>query len=310
VLVEVACVARALEELGHRVERVAVTLDLESMLRLLAELKPDFVFNLVESLAGSDSLQHLAPAALESAGHSFSGSSADSIYLTTNKDITKRLLRQAGIPTPPWQSAESVLQSGPSFGPPYFVKRLAEDASRGIDDSSVVMSREKLLAVLNAVPPGGRAGLMVEAYVEGREFNVSILAGPGGPEVLPPAEMQFIDYPPGKPAIVGYSAKWDAASFEYEHTVRRFDLPDSDKPLLAELDRLSLRTWDALGLSGYARVDFRVSRRGKPFVLEANANPCIAPDAGFVAATTRAGMSYRDMIQRVISYRSGPPSCP
>jgi D-alanine-D-alanine ligase len=84
------------------------------------------------------------------------------------------------------------------------------------------------------------------------------------------------------------------------HTPRRFDFPDGDQPLLEELKSLSLRAWNLFGLSGYARVDFRVDRSGKPWVLEINANPCISPDAGFVAAAEKAGMTYTQIIKAIV----------
>jgi D-alanine-D-alanine ligase len=139
-----------------------------------------------------------------------------------------------------------------------------------------------------------------ESYVHGREFNLSVLAGAGGPEVLPPAEIVFEAYPEGKPRIVGYRAKWDETSFEYTHTVRRFEFAGADAPLIGALGSLALRCWDLFGLRGYARVDFRVDESGGPWILEVNANPCISPDAGFVAAAERAGLSFEHVVERIV----------
>ena len=111
--------------------------------------------------------------------------------------------------------------------------------------------------------------------------------------------MRFIDYPEDKPRIVGYRAKWDPTSFEYHHMERVFDLPESDRDLVAELGAIAMQAWTLLRLSGYARVDFRVDESGRPWVLEVNANPGIAPDAGCAAAAAKAGMSYSDAIGRV-----------
>ena len=143
--------------------------------------------------------------------------------------------------------------------------------------------------------------VFAEAYIAGREFNLSVLAGPDGPEVLPPAEIHFVDYPDDRPRIVGYRAKWDSDSFEYHHTPRSFDFPPPDAPLLAELCRLARACWDLFGLRGYARVDFRVDETGQPWVLEINANPCLSPDAGFGAAAERAGLSFPAVIARILA---------
>ncbi|MBU0743281.1 D-alanine--D-alanine ligase, partial [bacterium] len=140
-----------------------------------------------------------------------------------------------------------------------------------------------------------------EAYVEGREFNLSLLDGPDGPRVLPPAELHFVDYPPGKPRIVGYTAKWDETSFEYGHTVRSFDLADGDGPLATRLADLALACWRLFDLRGWARVDFRVDADGAPWILEANANPCLSPDAGFQAAVTRAGLDFDAAVARILA---------
>ncbi|TFG95506.1 MAG: hypothetical protein E4H13_13325, partial [Calditrichales bacterium] len=147
----------------------------------------------------------------------------------------------------------------------------------------------------------------VESYIPGREFNISILADNGKPEVLPVAEIEFVDFPPDKPMIVDYRAKWETDSFEYQHTVRSFDFPDTDESLFAELRVITAKCWEIFDLRGYARVDFRVDENGKPWVLEINANPCISPDSGFVAAAERAGINFNTVIKRIINDMSGNP---
>jgi len=139
-----------------------------------------------------------------------------------------------------------------------------------------------------------------EQFVDGREFNLSMLASQEGPEVLPPAEMRFIDYPPGKWKVVGYRAKWDEGSFESLHTERSFEFAKSERPLLQKLMETARKCWDLFGLRGYARVDFRVDEQNQPWVLEINANPCLSPDAGFVAAASQGGLSYRQVVKRII----------
>jgi D-alanine-D-alanine ligase len=121
-----------------------------------------------------------------------------------------------------------------------------------------------------------------------------------GVRVLPPAEIRFVDFPEGKPRIVGSAAKWDEDSFEYAATVRSFERLAGDAPLVETLSRLAIQCWDVLHLRGYARVDFRVDRHGHPFILEANANPCLSPDAGFAAAATQAGLNYRHVVQQIL----------
>ena len=122
---------------------------------------------------------------------------------------------------------------------------------------------------------------------------MSLIAAPTGPRVLPVAEMEFVEFPSTKPAIVGYAAKWDADSFEYRNTVRSFGV---EAALAVRAERLALACWELFALDGYARVDFRVDGSGLPFVLEVNANPCLSPDAGFAAALAQAGIGYAEAI--------------
>ena len=92
----------------------------------------------------------------------------------------------------------------------------------------------------------------------------------------------------GRPRIVGYDAKWTSDSEAYVGTPRRFGLENDEPALAAELVKLAKSCWDLFGLAGYARVDFRVDREGKPTILEVNVNPCLNPDAGFAAAAAQA----------------------
>ena len=146
---------------------------------------------------------------------------------------------------------------------------------------------------------GGEA--FAEEFIDGREFNLALLADESGlPQVLPPCEIVFQEYEREKPKIVGYKAKWDEHSFEYGHTPRRYEFPARDQPLLKRLTEIALLCWLAFDLHGHARVDFRVDHQGKPYVLEVNANPCIAPDAGFAAALEYAGVPYVKAIERIV----------
>jgi len=295
-------VAGWLAEAGHEAVLLPLGLDLAAARRGLLELAPDRAVNLVESVGGSGRLLHLAPALLETLGLPFTGARAAAMFATTHKVLAKRLLAGAGLPTPLWVEADAAPPRGAHPGR-YVVKPVAEDASIGLDDAAVVElgdpARLPALVAERAARLGGEA--FAEAYVEGRELNLSLLEKDAGVEVLPAAEIAFEGYPPGKPRIVGYAAKWHEGSFEYRHTPRRFDFPAQDAPLLAELEDLSRRVWALFGLSGYARVDFRVDAAGRPWILEVNANPCLSADAGFAAAAARAKLGPRDLVLRILA---------
>ena len=136
--------------------------------------------------------------------------------------------------------------------------------------------------------------LLIEEYVEGREFNASLLGYPQA-KLLPVAEIDFSAFPANLYSIVGYRAKWDERSFEYHHTPRKFD-PDMPPGLHDAIANAAVECFRLFMLRDYARVDLRVNARGRVYVLEVNANPCLSPDAGFAAASEKAGISYTRLV--------------
>lgn len=304
VLVQREAVRGALAGLGADISVLPCTLDLETTRRRLRESRADVVFNLVESLGGCDGLMHLATSLLDVLGLPYTGSPTEALLVSGNKLAAKRRLVEAGLPTPPWVPPVGGERSdeSPRFPGRFLVKAVWEHASFGLDGSCLDGFADAASLDAHLREQAARLGrpCFAEAYVEGREFNLSVLAAPGGPQVLPPAEIDFSAFPPGKPRIVDYRAKWDEGSFEYRNTPRTFDLPEADGPLLERLSELARACWFRFGLRGYARVDFRVDGWGEPWILEVNANPCLAPDAGLAAALERAGVPFQEAIRRIV----------
>jgi len=296
VLAQVDLVSTALEASGHEVVRLVADLDLGRLARTLGECRPALVFNLVEALGGSARLIHVLPALLEHLRIPFTGSGSEALFVTSNKLLAKRLLRSADLPTPDWVEERHSRLLG-EVSRRWIVKPVWEDASVGIDDDAVVEGGAA--RVLAARQPGAAGPLFAEVFVEGREFNLSLLATATGVDVLPPAEIDFSALPAGKPHIVGYAAKWEPGSIEYAGTPRRFEFGPRDRRLLDQLRELAVECWDLFGSQGYARVDFRVARDGTPWILEMNANPCLSPDAGFLAAAERAGLDPQKVVERI-----------
>lgn len=297
VLVQVREISEAIEQLHWKSATLEVDLDLKTALERLEDRKPSCVFNLVESLHGRGELISLVPALLESASIPFTGSGSDAITLSSQKILAKRWMRRNEITTPRWHSAGEFADGREDENRTWIVKSLWEHASLGIDDGSVVRGRaaaeQRIRECVDTY--GGR--WFAEEFVDGREFNISIIEQKGQPLVLPIAEMTFVDFPPGKPKIVGYQAKWDEGAPEYAATRRRFEIPDADRDVL---EAVAKKCWMLFGLRGYARVDVRMDQQGTPFVLEVNANPCLAKDAGFMAAATEAGFRFRQVIEMVL----------
>jgi D-alanine-D-alanine ligase len=326
VLVQLEAISESLARLGHTVERVPCTLNVREMTAALERFKPETVFNLVEGLEGHGRLIYLIPSVLDALGVPYTGSPADALFLTSHKVFAKERLRAAGLPTPDWvgpwpngSMTSLVKKRGRYHGKASFiVKSVWEHASFGMDDDMVVHGADEaeLLRVMEEWAPRLRGECFAEAFVDGREFNISLIAGSEGPSVFPIAEIVFVDYPEGKPKIVSYKAKWEEESIEYRCTPRSFDFSPADQALLGELGRLSRACWTLFNLQGYARVDYRVDAKGRPYILEINANPCISPDSGFIAASQQGGLDYDAVIASIVessirkSRRSPLPGSP
>ncbi len=296
VLVEVECISRALLEEGYNPVPVPFSIDIKKTINKLEEIKPSFVFNLVETVEGKGNLIYLAPAILNHLNIPYTGSKLDAIYITSNKVLTKKFLKYSGINTPPWHELDEHPKDDIV---PCIFKSVWEHASVGLDEDSVVFDIEKGHKEIKKRLATGKKDFFIESYIDGREFNISLIEGKNGPEVLPHGEIKFVDYH-DKIKVVGYRAKWDSDSFEYNHTNRTFDFSEEDRTLLEELSNISVACWNLFKLSGYGRVDFRVDNGGTPWVLEVNINPCLSPDAGFIAAAQRAGLSFNDVIKRIV----------
>ena len=301
-LVQAGAVGRVLTDIGHESVEMTFSMDIKGFLKEIKETYPQLVFNLVESVEGHGRLIHFPASILDLLVIPYTGAPADALYLTSSKILTKKILTRAGIPTPSYHSPGDLKTKSIPISGPYIIKSVWEHASVGLEENSVlsVKSSGQLLAEMEKRRDQLGGDCFAEQFIDGREFSLSLLASQEGPEVLPPAEMRFIDYPLGKWKVVGYRAKWDDGSFESLHTQRSFEFPKSERPLLQNLMDIARRCWHLFSLRGYARVDFRVDERNQPWVLEINANPCLSPDAGFVAAASQAGLSYRQVVERIV----------
>jgi D-alanine-D-alanine ligase len=301
-------VCQALEKLGHETFCLPCTLDLQLAKEALVNCNPRLVFNLVESMDGKDQLIHLFPSLLDAMNIPYTGSSSTAIFMTSNKILAKRHMAVLGLQTPGFLYGSAPLSAGQksqtASGPEekWLLKSAWEHGSIGLEEDELLTPRSapeiKAMVLAKSLETGKE--WFAEQFIDGREFNVSILAGRNGPMVLPPAEILFSSYPENKLKIVGYRAKWEPDSFEYQNTTRTFQFPNKDNRLLEKLKKAALLCWNGFDLKGYARVDFRVDPKGRPYILEINANPCLSQDAGFAAALNQAGMGFTQGIQAMV----------
>ena len=276
---------------GNQVVRVPAHTD-GRWIERLRRMKADLVFNLCEGIDGIAALEASAISAVEAVGVPFTGSSSWTASLCLRKHVVNALLDRAGLPIPRFAVVRRDAPL-PSVGFPAIVKPAAEDASIGVEQRSVVRSARALAERVEAMHTRWDE-LIVQRYVDGREVNVGIL----GDQVLPVSEIHFDALPKGMWRIVSYRAKWDVGSEEDIGTtpVCPADLP---KALTADLERIARTAWRIVGGEGYGRVDFRIDRKGRPWLLEVNANPDIAPDAGLARMARVAGMDYGALVLAV-----------
>jgi D-alanine-D-alanine ligase len=222
------------------------------------------------------------------------------MFLTTSKPLAKEKMERKGIPTSPWFFPNSIPTL--DHDKKYIIKPVWEEGSLGLDEDCVFQGDDS--GLVEKLKTLNSKDFFVEEFIDGREFNLSILAGENGPEVLPQAEIIFSNYPEGKPKVVGFSAKWNEDSFEYKNTSRTFGFSESDELLLLKLKDLAIKCWHTFNLNGYARVDFRVDSKDNPWVLEVNVNPCISPDSGFFAACIQADIPFTEAVRRIVNNTS------
>jgi D-alanine-D-alanine ligase len=289
-------IRKALTKLGYSTGEIPFSIDLEWVIAELKRQKPWVVFNLVETTLGTGQLLHIAPSILNHLKIPFTGAPLEALFVTTNKILSKKQLRILGIPTSDWFGLDEMDKLKPKVK--YIVKPISEDGSLGLDEDCVFTGNDKQFR--KKIMKLNKKEYFIEEFVDGREFNLSVLGGKNGPQVMPPAEIIFQDYPDEKPKVVGYHAKWTEDSFEYTHTPRTFRFKKKDEVLVKEIQSIALQCWKAFDLKGYVRVDFRVDQNSKPYVLEVNGNPCIAPESGYVAATKRAGLTFPEVIERIL----------
>ena len=268
----------------------------------------EVVFNLVESPPGRPGFQVEAATAFEDLGLKITGSCADVIRATTDKHVTRLTLAKHGVAVAPGVLLDpnhpELLDNVP---PPWILKPALEDASLGLNGDAVASDLPHAVSRarrLQSEFPG--QGVLVEHLLPGREFNISVLADGAGIEILPPAEMTFVDFPPERPRILDWQAKWEETSFAYRNTVRVF-LDGFEPPLRERLEGVAHAAWSACRLAGYGRVDIRLDENGVPCVLEVNANPCLSSNAGFAAAVREAGYNSSDLVLRILAAAGWTP---
>jgi D-alanine-D-alanine ligase len=293
-------VAQAIRALGHDLQVLGVSDDVLPIGHCVAGFEPHVVFNQLVELRDVGAFAVHVVSYLELLGVPYTGCNPQGLTLARDKGLCKKILRYHRIPTP----AFLVFPAGRKpriprrLGYPLIVKSLDEEASRGVSQASIVWDAGELAERVGFVHRHVGTAAIAEQYVQGRELTVSIL-GNERLTTLPVWELRFGHLPEGTEPIATERVKWDR---DYQKRLGVENVPaELPGELAARIARVARRSYRALALSGYARLDLRLSEDGRIHVIEANPNPDLMDDEDLALAAARAGISYARLIQRIIA---------
>src|SRR6266480_442134 len=291
-------IAKALTELGHEPFEIPVD-GKPSTLTKIARENADLFFNLTESYAGDDTMEMNFAAYLDLLGKKYTGAGPDASYLAMEKSVAKKIMRFHEIDTP----SSAVIYKGQiehfqDIKFPLIVKPASEDASKGIDAKSVVDSIKDLMERIEYIHDEFDSPALIEEYIDGREIYAAVL-GNDKAEALPLIELDLSKLPDDVPHIAGYEVKFDVNTEAYKLT-KSAPAKDLDDEVVEAIQKVALEVWRALKFRDYGRIDCRLTKEGKVYVLEANPNPWLDPIAEFAMAAKESGRSYTEMIREIV----------
>ncbi len=295
-------VHRALLSAGYQVRTLGLHNDISLLLAEIAEFKPDVIFNLVEVFDQKSHLDKNVASVLEMLQIPYTGASPRSLLICCDKGLTKTILNFHKIKVPQFYTfyRRRKIWLPKRLNTPLIVKPLSDEASRGLAQASVVEDEKALVERVKFIHDSIGDDAIVEEYIEGREFYVSVI-GTHRLKVLPLRELTFGKLPENEPKIATYRAKWD---YEYR---KRWQLKNIFANNLCfglkkEIEKVCKRAYRALNMKSYARFDIRVTPKGKIYILEANANPSLDPDDELAESAKKSGIEYKDLIKKIIKF--------
>ncbi len=297
---EIGLIETSLRKYFENVVTLAIDKNIQHTIDHLKEIAPDAVLNLVESVEGIASFEAYHAGIYELLGIAYTGNTPQCLGNCLHKERAKHLLKSYQISVPAsmiWKVHHKSNKKTFNLRFPVIAKLLKEDASIGISERSVIYNYEELEKHIKFLIRNYRQDILIEEYIEGREFNIGIL----GTEALPISEISFEGLPQGFPKIVTYEGKWIPESVYYKNTVPVCPA-DVTPELKVKLEETALRAFNALGCRDYARVDIRLNDNGQPFVIEVNPNPDISTDAGFTRASGVAGYPFDLMLKKIVEF--------
>lgn len=302
VIEEFEAIKETLSQKGFVTETFNLLDNIDELCLKLSSGKYDVVFNLVESVGGEAVKEMYVAGIYELYNIPYTGCSAVTLGLCLNKHRAKLLMKGAGFNVPKWKlylnPTKIIYDSNPSF--PVIVKPAQEDASVGISEQSIVYNEKDLIDQLEFLHRTLRQPILVEEYIEGREINSAIL-GDKEKIALPLSEISFDTLPGDLPKIVTYEGKWIKESIYYQNTIPICPAP-LDNELAEKIKNTALSVANLFGCRDYCRIDFRLDKNNQPYILEVNPNPDISLDAGFARAAKAYGLSYDELLIKLIGF--------
>lgn len=293
----------AVRALGHDIRRVVADSDVAPVIAELQAQQTDLVFNLAESFAGRSALESNVAALLNLLDLRYTGSSPAGLLLAGDKSLAKKVLAFHGVLTPKFATVyRGAVDWAGDIHFPVIVKPPQEDGSVGISTRSVAKDIKELLDMMGALQAEYESPVLVEEFIEGREFYVGVL-GNASPEALPVIELDFSGFPADRPKIASWESKWgdegDETGEEYQGNESVF--PENlDDELRERIDRAAIESFQALRLRDYARVDLRINEAGQIYVIEVNPNCYLERESEFARAADRNGLPYDALIARIV----------
>ena len=291
----------ALEKLGHDCQALGVYDDLAPIREKLRSFKPHIVFMQLEEFHGVVTYDQAIVSYLELMQQRYTGCNPRGLLLSKDTALTKKILTYHRIPTPRFAvfPRRRKVRRPKKLEFPLFVKSVVEDASFGISQASVVHNDEALAERVHFVHTQAQSDAIVEQYIEGREFYMSVV-GNRRLQTYAPWEMLFTKMPDDVAHIATAKVKWDTA-YQKRHGIKTAAAKDLPEGVAERMAKICKRVYRALNMSGYARMDMRMNAEGRIFVLEANANPNIEYGDDFAESLEFAGIDYQTLIQRILN---------
>lgn len=288
----VKAIEDALSFLGHRPERIGHAKNLASA--LVAGKRWDLVFNIAEGLHGIGR-EAQVPALLDLYEIPYTFSAPLVMSLTLHKGMTKRVIRDAGIPTSDFRIVEDIEDTqNLCFDPPYFIKPVAEGTGKGITPDSIIRNQAVLKSACQRMLETFRQPVLVEPYLSGREFTTAIVGTGKKARVLGTMEVHLREE--AEPGVYSYVNKEKCEELVTYRLVKA-----ADDPVVADAEAIALNAWLVLGCRDAGRLDIRCDSAGKPMFMEVNPLAGIHPEhSDLPIICNHLGMPYQELIRRIV----------